>query len=298
MNNDYLPHPMVKGNWDREAALSWLDRFRDNILDESTLYLQPKSLQDHYDSIPFVKSLDARNIYLFPQFWRGEYILNYRKIDDINEKIYPNGLSDILELKQMLSSNNITLRFHTLSGFVGRHDPEIMGSTVNPILKNLFIWANMTLKEDLKSTQTSCIVQPESGVVIPETKGKWPSPGVLPQDYNIDTFRIGNDWLTANKVRNLGDGTWKLEKIKKRKRLNYISGETISGYATIYNRGFIADPNKELLNAIAKRFAALSNKIGLSNTNFDGYLIPGATGKFKQICIIFTNVFHNFSLIT
>jgi len=298
VNNDYLPRPKVE-NWNREAAFTWLDKFRDTIFDQSTLYLKPTSLEDHYDIIPFVKLLDARNIYLQPQTWRGEYILNHRQIDDINPGMYPNGLDDILELKQsVLTPNNISLRFHTLSAFVGYNDPEFGKSNPSP---DLFTWGSMTLTENLGSSQTSCIVVPEPGITIPKIQGKWPSPGVLPLDTNINIFRIGNDWLKANKIIDLGDGTWKLQNIVKGNRGNHQAGEAITGHVTVWNNGFVVDPNKELLNILAERLATLNNDIGLSNANFDGYLIPGPTGRFgcvKFAQLVYENLDHPTSTTT
>jgi len=291
--NEGLPHPKVKGKWNKKAALQWLDAYIEKNSDQSTLYFDPKNLEDHYNIIPFVKLLDARNIYLFPEIWRGEYLLNKRQMHEINPNMYPNGMNDILKLKEeVLLPNKVSLSFHSLSGYVGKMDPEFV---VEKVHQGLYVWSKMTLKDDLGPNETSCIVIPEPGKVIPKAGGGvWPTPGSLGRDYNIRSFRIGNDWIKAN-IRDVGDGTWKLEKIEKGKRKKHGAGETCYGYPVVYNSGYLADPNSKLLEIIAQRYAEMSNKIGLSNSNFDGYMIPGVTGRFgchKYAQFVYENLDH------
>jgi len=294
-----LPHPKVEGEWNRKKASAWLDSFADLLSDNSTLYFQPKCLEDHYSVIPFVKTLDARNIYLFPEIWRGEYTLNHRHMDEINPEMYPNGMSDILKLKEeVLSPNNISLSFHSLSGYVGKNDPDFGVNNIHP---DIYTWGEMKLTQDLKKSDKSCIVIPQGSKQIPVCRGHWPSPRHFPQDYNVHTFRVGDDWFKATKIVDLKDGTWKLDNIDKGKRSTHSAGESVIGYCTVYNNGFLAHPNKDLLKEIAKSYAIMSNKIGLSNSNFDGYLIPGVTGRFvchKYAQLVYENLDHPTSTTT
>ena len=48
-----LPHPAVTGAWDRAAAEAWLDEWITMAYDSSYLNIEPGTLSQHYDYLPY-----------------------------------------------------------------------------------------------------------------------------------------------------------------------------------------------------------------------------------------------------
>ena len=292
-----LPHPKVSGEWTREAAEAWLDEWIAASTDSSYLNMVPIDFDEHSDFLPYAQKMDAKALYLWNLVWRGEYGLNYRQNDEINPEIYPNGLSDMQAFKSEATENNLGLMFHYLSGNIGQHDPEFVLPTVHPDLQN---WGTLTLNGPIDADATSFVVVPDSGVELPVIGADAPieAPPVISSVFDFKTFRIGNEWIQASTVTNLGDGTWQLNGVSRglwsTTAASYSASESLRGYLQGYG-DFVPDPNSALLETIATRWANLNNSLGLRHASFDGiefHKAYGFWGSEKFGALVYENLDH------
>ena len=292
-----LPHPKVDGVWDRAAAEAWLDDWIVESTDSSYLNMEPNDFAEHSAFIPYAKKMDATAMYLWNIIWRGEYQMNYRQNDEINPAMYPNGLSDMLAFKSEAAAQGLGLMFHYLSGNIGEHDPEFCYPNVHPDLQS---WGTLTLNAPIDASASSFTVVPDAGVEMPVIGTDIPiyAPPVVSSVFTFKTFRIGNEWIQATTVTDLGNGTWQLDGVSRGKwstsAAGYAADQSLCGYLQAYG-DFVPDPNSALLETIATRWANLNNTLDLRHGSFDGieqHKAYGPWGMEKFGAHVYENLDH------
>ncbi|MDF7827069.1 hypothetical protein P4B35_23805, partial [Pontiellaceae bacterium B12227] len=294
-----LPHPAVTGAWDRAAAEAWLDEWADLAYDTSYLNIVPTDLPEHYDFIPYMAPMSARAVYMWNAVWRGEYWLRYRKNDEINPAMYPNGLSDLQAFRSALSTNSAGMMLHYLCGTIGEEDPEFTATAVSPDLQS---WGTLSLNSPVSSGAGSFAVTLDLGVEMPVVSSSTrpaEAPPYIPSIFEFKTFRIGNEWISASSVTDLGGGVWQLDGVSRGKwnttPAGYSAGEGLRGYLRPYNQDFVPDPNSPLLGTIASRWATLNNTLETTRAEFDGFENHGASGTWaseKFAALVYENLDH------
>ena len=297
--NEGLPHPAVTGVWDRAAAEAWLDRWIEMATDTSYLNMVPDTLGEHYDFLPYADAMDATAVYFWNEIWRGEYWLLYRQNDEVNPDMYPNGLSDLEALRDLLANDDRNLMLHYLAANIGEVDPEFTATTVHPDLQS---WGTVSLSQPVSSSSTSFSVTPDVGVELPiiSSNGRLrEAPPVIPSFFEFKTFRIGSEWVSASSVTDQGNGTWLLSGVVRGKwnttAASYSSGENLRGYLRPYNQDFVPDPNSALMETIASRWAALNNTLQTTKSEFDGFencMATGLWGTEKFGSLVYSHLDH------
>ena len=292
-----LPHPKVDGVWDRAAAEAWLDNWIVESTDSSFFNIEPSDLAEHFEFIPYAKTMDATALYLWNKIWRGEYLLDYRQNDEINPVIYPRGLDDMLDIKNDAATLGLGLMFHYLSGNIGNRDPEFVFPTVHPDLQN---WGTMTLNAPIDASATSFVVVPDAGVEMPVIGTDQPiyAPPVISSVFDFKVFRIDNEWVKATSVTDLGNGTWQVDGVSRglwsTTAASHSASDSLRGYLMAYS-DLVPDPNSALLETIATRWANLNNTLELRHASFDGiefHKAYGSWGSQKFGALVYQNLDH------
>jgi hypothetical protein len=280
--NEGLPHPAVSGVWNRAAAEAWLDDWVDMAYDTSYLNIVPDTFEEHDAFMPSAMNMDAKAIYMWNLIWRGEYWLRYRQNDEVNPAMYPNGLTDLQSYSDSLAANGINLMLHYLCGNIGEEDPEFTSAGVHPDLQS---WGTLALTGAVTGSATSFAVELDPGVEMPvKSSSSRPkeAPPYIPSFFEFKTFRIGNEWISASSVTDLGGGVWQLSGVTRGKwnttAASYTAGQELRGYLRPYNQDFVPDPNSALFDTIATRWANLNNTLGTTKSEFDGLENHSATG--------------------
>ncbi len=294
--NEGLPHPAVTGAWDRAAAEAWLDDWIEMATDTSYLNIEPDTLGEHYDFLSYAAAMDAKATYLWNLIWRGEYWLQTRQNDEVNPDMYPGGLAN---LQAFRSASGKDLMLHYLAANIGEEDPEFAATTVHPDLQS---WGAVSLNQSISSSSTSFSVVPDAGVELPiisSSSRLKEAPPVIPGFFEFKTFRIGSEWISASSVTDQGGGTWLLSGVTRGQwntaASSYSSGESLRGYLRPYNQDFVPDPNSDLLETIASRWATLNNTLGTTKSEFDGLencIATGLWGAEKFGALVYSHLDH------
>lgn len=279
-----LPHPKIKGEWTKEAAREWLDRWIEANADTSHLNIIGDSLDEVREAFPFAKRMDARSIYLWPGMWRGEYWLDRRRNDDVNPALFPGGRADLEALAKEARAQGLGLKLHYLSGNIGEHDPDFVEPHLSPELAS---WGNGTLAEPADPMARELVVRLGPAVLMPEVRAdndpEHPAPS-LPSFFNFRTIRIGDEWVRADRVSAEGDGRYVLRGCRRgmweTAAVAHAAGAPWRGYLRPYDQDFVPAGNAALLQTVAQRWANLNNSIGCAVANFDGLENHDSAGRW------------------
>ncbi|MDF7827088.1 hypothetical protein P4B35_23900, partial [Pontiellaceae bacterium B12227] len=210
-----------------------------------------------------------------------------------------NGLADLQDFRNELYTNNAGLMLHYLCGNIGEEDPEFSATAVH---SNLHSWGTVTLESSLAASATTFVVVPDMGVempVISTSSSPKEAPPVIPSFFDFKTFRIGSEWVSANYVTDLGNGTWRLDGVSRGKwntaAQSHSAGTGLRGYLRPYNQDFVPDPNSPLLGTIASRWATLNNTLETTRAEFDGFENHKAIGQWgsdKFAALVYENLDH------
>ncbi|MBD0400609.1 hypothetical protein [Flammeovirga sp. EKP202] len=269
--NEGLPHPKVKGKWTKAKAKAWLDEWIETSYDVSNINILPKTPEELDEFLPYAKMMDAKGIYEHPVVW------NAHTFDGVNEKIYPKGLEDLVAYKDHLKEEGLRLNSHRMSGTV-RHNDELFVQGKEGVHPDIEFWGKVTLKKNIGLSSNKIIVVPTEGTEFPTIyRGGGRSvygPPVYMRAFTFENFKIGDEWIKAKKMKDLGDGTWELSQIRRgvygSKATKHTTEETMTGYLCGNGAVFQPGPNTALFEELADRWATLSNKLELVNANFDG----------------------------
>ncbi|MCX7417863.1 MAG: hypothetical protein NTY25_15495 [Planctomycetia bacterium] len=294
-----LPHPQINGEWTKEAARAWLDRWIEANADTSHLNIIGNSLDEVREAFPFAKRMDARAIYFWPGMWRGEYWLSRQRNDDVNPALFPAGRADLEALAKEARAQGLGLKLHYLSGNIGEQDPEFVEPHLSPELAS---WGDGTLAEPADSMSRELVVRVGPGVLMPESRAdsdaEHPAPS-LPNFFHFRTIRIGTEWVQADRVSAEGDGRYVLGGCRRgmwgTAVVAHPAGAPWRGYLRPYNQDFVPDNNSALLQTVADRWASLNNSIGCELANFDGlenHAYSGRWGGRKFATLVYKRLDH------
>ena len=293
-----LPHPQVKGEWSKDAARAWLERWAAVNRDTSHLNVIADSLDELRESFAFARRMDARAIYLWPGMWRGEYWLEQRRNDDVNPALFPGGHAELERFAKEARAQGFALKLHYLCGNIGEHDPDFVEPQVSPELAS---WGTGTLAEPADEKAREFVIRLAPGVRMPEhgaDSGAQIIPPALPKIFDFRTLHIGGEWVEAGSVTAQGDG-YRLRDCRRgmwgTKAVAHAADEAWRGYLRPYNQDFVPDNNAPLLETIARRWAELNNRVGCPLANFDGYenhAYAGAWGSRKFATLVYQHLDH------
>ncbi|MBD0400597.1 hypothetical protein [Flammeovirga sp. EKP202] len=294
--NEGLPHPAVKGEWTKAKAEQWLEDWIETCYDVSFINIAPQDFNQHYDFIEYAEMMEAKGLYLHQNIWKD------KTVDGVNTGMYMNGLAEFYEFKSELQEDGMWLASHRMSGALDNTDSDYC-SGVKEVNEGVEHWGKMKLKEGVSSSDKSIVVIPNEGVVLPshfKGKGRPTLPPPVMQSYfKYTTFRVGNEWLEAKEIKDLGDGTWELTDLKRAKfetdANGYPAGTEVTGYIRGYGHVFEPDVNSKLLDEVAQRWSEINNTMEFSNASFDGaawHMAKGVWGFEKFAALTYQYLDH------
>ncbi|HAB36773.1 MAG TPA: hypothetical protein DCE52_01995, partial [Rhodobacteraceae bacterium] len=217
-----IPNRANNNNWDRTAAETWLNQWKTEFADTSSMFFfmdgRTDLAGDLYQAVDIAANLGVNTLYLFPNVWRGEYeYIPYRQSNDgLNINIFPNGLSDLLALRQYMEAKGVGLDFHYTAGLIGRLDPAYGASNLHPDLAS---WGTGTLLNATSVGATSMDVQVPAGFEV-ATVSPWDTyqyPHYYPyvSDVTIGTVdvRVGDELLIRSTMELTSENTYRLQGI-------------------------------------------------------------------------------------
>ena len=297
-----------QGYWDRNAATNWLNDWKSKFADTSVMFFylnaQTDPLGDLYQAVDVAANLGVNSLYLFPDVWRGEYIPYYQSNDGLNPDLFPNGLSDLLDLRQYMRDKGVGLDFHYTAGLIGREDPDYGGTNLHADLAH---WGTGTLSYSSSEGETVLDVQVPYGFKQADLFA-WDSYAVphyypyLP-DTTIGTadVRVGDEllswtslsWTSQNSLQ-LG-GVDGLDPDLYGTEAAHSVGETVTFYYSPWG-ALVPDPTKQLFRTLAEDYAALLNVADVWEVQYDAqnshYVPWGLWGYEKFAQIIYEKLNH------
>jgi hypothetical protein len=275
-----MPHPDVDGPWTKERALAWVDEFHHKFVGLSETILTAKSKEDLYKLTDWLHGVGIRRVYLHTDTWRGEYWPRERSFVDVNPAVFPGGREDLVAYGDYLESKGMLLRLHSVSGGIGRQDPEfVLAETVHP---QLATWVHGRLEQPVGPDDAEILFRPEPGSEIPSLK--------LTHIWRILNFRIGGEVVQAAEILNVDQDVWLLKGVKRgfdgTPAVSHDTGAEIAGLLAAYGQNYVPDNDSPLIEEIAARYANIINEAGLSHQHYDGreihdHLQPWGFDKFN-----------------
>eukprot|EP00040_Diaphanoeca_grandis_P022588 m.121777 g.121777 ORF g.121777 m.121777 type:complete len:952 (+) comp28878_c0_seq1:127-2982(+) len=282
-----MAHPRHNGTWDRPAARAWLDGWIKHNFDLSTLAMVPRNESEWRMFFPYAKLMEAKILWFNFRVWRGD------SIDSVSTKMFPDGLKGFKDFSDDAAVNGFGISSHRMSGGLYPTDPDYC---VKPGNLDLDIWGTMSLVTAISANDTSLIVQPDAGAKIPtKTWGPSMSPDVyqLIKSWKVDTFSIGNEWLTFNFATPMPNGRWAVG-ITRTQGIAHAAGAQAIGYAR-GNVFFIPSSDSKLVETVAERYANFSNLVQFQDGSFDGaawFTYLGDWGFRKFATLVYQNLDH------
>ena len=306
-----LPIPDRAANehfWDRNAASNWLNDWKNKFSDTSVMFFymnaETDPIGDLYQAVDVAANLGVNSLYLFPDVWRGEYIPYYQSNDGLNPDLFPNGLSDLLSLRQYMRDKGVGLDFHYTAGLIGLEDPDYGGASLHSDLAH---WGTGTLSYNSSEGAEVLDVQVPAGFKEAELFA-WDSYAVphyypyLP-DTTIGTsdVRVGDEllswssltWTSQTSLRLSGvDG---LDPDYYGAVQSHSAGDTVTFYYSPWG-ALVPDPTKPLFTTLAEDYATLLNLADVWEVQYDAqnshYVPWGLWGYEKFAQIIYEKLNH------
>ena len=305
-----IPNRANNNNWDRTAAEAWLNQWKAEFADTSSMFFfmdgRTDLVGDLYQAVDIAANLGVNTLYLFPNVWRGEYeYIPYRQSNaGLNTNIFPNGLSDLLALRQYMEAKGVGLDFHYTAGLIGRLDPAYGASNLHPDLAS---WGTGTLLNATSVGATSMDVQVPAGFEV-ATVSPWDTyqyPHYYPyvSDATIGTVdvRVGDELLIRSTMELISENTYRLEGIDGvdsdliGAEQAHAAGETVTFYYSPWG-ALIPDPKTPLFTTIAEDYATLLNTADVTEVQYDAqnshYMPWGLWGYDKFAQTIYEKLDH------
>ena len=291
-----LPHPKIKGEWTVERSKQWMKEWQKKNMDRSRFILTAHSMDDLFYLADKAEELDMKEIYLHTDTWRGEYWPNKRSFLTVNPKIFPNGEKDFQRFSGYLKEKNIGLAIHTLSCPIANADQDYIKPTIDP---RLAAWTKGTLAKPASATDKTLYFKAPPGSELPTIERATTGPeNVKPWD-NINTFQIGDEFITVGSFSDTDTGVWKLNNCIRGSYNTKASAHKVGikarGLLRSYNQVFIPGNDTDLVEEVARRYAEFCNKNGVTHCEQDAGEVHSAEtpwGYHKFTEYVYKNLEH------
>ena len=303
-----IPNRSNNANWDRAAAESWLNQWKTEFADTSSMFFFMNSatepLGDLYQAVDIAANLGVHTLYLYPDVWRGEFIPYRQSNAGLNPNLFPNGLDDLLALRQYMDEKGVGLDFHYTAGLIGRLDPDYGASNLHP---DLGTWGAGILLNDTAIGATSMDIQVPAefieASVLPWNTYSIPHNYPHVSDASIGTIdvQIGNELLLWSTLSRTSETTLRLEGLDgfdpeiTGAENPHTSGEAVKFHYSPWG-ALVPDPKRPLFTTIAEDYANLLNAADISEIQYDAqnshYMPWGLWGYDKFAQIIYETLDH------
>ena len=252
-----LPHPMIGGEWGKEArsasAAYVILPFGESTIDEAVEVTLKAGLGYLYHPEPF-------------QTW-GHFQLN----DD-----FPNGVEGLRRAVERAGARGVRVGLHTLSNFITTNDPYVTPEP-DPRLARV---GTTLLTEDLSETDT------EVGIQSPDFFNQF-------DNNHLRAAVVGQEIV---RYRTVSDASpWKLLDVERgafgTRTGAHRRGDSIGKLADHAYRVFLTDP--DLTREMGVTLAQLFNQTGLRQISFDGLEGNRSTGLGNYGEILFTTAWFD-----
>ena len=259
-----LPHPDLGKPWTSESVNQWVAAYQKKFTGVSSTTLSATNNRDLYQLTDWLHSTGDRVAYLHTDTWRGEYWPVTRSLVDVNPAVFPGGREDLKAYRDYLEKNNMLMYLHSVSGGIGRQDPEfVLGGKID---SRLATWVKGRLEADVNAKTNELLFRPDPNPDFPQLR--------LETYWNLLRFRVGNEVVKVANVADVDKPVWRLTQVErgcdKTPLAAHKAGEEVAGFVTAYGQNYIPDNQSDLLSDIAFRFAKLINEAGLDQAHFDG----------------------------
>ncbi|NME70155.1 hypothetical protein [Flammeovirga aprica] len=290
-----IPHPKVKGEWNYERVVQWVDDWKKMFADQSVMYIEPKNVDELDAFEPYLKMADVTTINLFTNVWHGGFWPTKRLNWEVDGVF---GSKEKLKAYSKLQQEKgRSLNLHYVSGGIGKKDPQYGNKNLSNELAD---WVDGTLVEGIGTTETEVYFKPkEDWYIMPESMkendiymGRLSTPSRHFFKYNY--LQVGKEMMDIESIESVtikGKRLWQFN-IKKRGANNtevitHQSGEEVKGIVMPYRAVYVPNNNSALFDSVAINYAKLLNDCKISNALFDGAEIhdydgPWGFRKFAQ----------------
>lgn len=305
--NEGLPHPRVAGQWDLAAARAWIKRWLDQHGDQSRFWISARTPEELYAAVPYAQAAAVRDVYLFTDTWRGgdeEVFWAVKNANwHINRGVFPRGEQDLRAFSDYLRARGMNLKLHWISGGIGLEDPLYVGKSPDPRLAS---WGGGRLVGKVDPGDTTLYFRPDPGVEMPFRV----SDSVWAQHYNkaptfhpifdYEMMAIGGEVLKVGAFSDTDREVWRLERCERglltTDAASHQDGAAMRGLISAYRRNLMPDNDSTLLGEMARNFAQMLNRCGVSHTEYDGAEIHTYNGRMwgfnKFASLVYSNLDH------
>ena len=306
--NEAMPHPKIEGEWNYEAARTWVDRVCCMFEDQSLMYITGRSVDELKKFELYLKAADSKIIYLFTDVWQRWG--GFWPHDTLNWEVGPESAfgseEGLVEYSKYLEENGYMLGLHYVSGGIGFMDPQFAGGNISG---ELAAWVKGELADGIDKESGYIIFRPENedDIMPPSAvqgvKTKIGSLDVALEPYNayFNHFLVGGtggELMRAESYEKLGDGSWKI-KVERAanatKNAGHSTGAPVRGLVTPYNMVYIPENNSNLLETVAGGYAGMLNRVASVFIAYDGSEIhhyDGYWGYLKFATKVYENIDH------
>lgn len=302
--NENLPHPKIEGCWNYNTAKKWLADWQGIFADQSRLWLDASNLDELYEGVKYAQMADIKEIFLFCNVWRGDPFWPVSKLNwEINKNIFPNGQEDVRKYSDYLKSKGINLKFHYVSGGMGKYDPKYIGNKPD---RRLASWGGGKAAQEVGASDTTIHFIPDKGVELPYRMPRdlWdylPSRSyALQHFFDYEIMRIDDELIKVKEFDDTDKAVWILRGCERglynTDPVSHSKDAEMAGIITAYGQNFIPDNDSALLHELAENYAKMLNNCGVSHSEFDGAEIHTYNGRMwgynKFATLIYQNLDH------
>ncbi|MBL7106935.1 MAG: hypothetical protein ISS77_04955, partial [Phycisphaerae bacterium] len=207
--NEGMPHPKVEGEWTYKRAKDWIAKWQEMYADQSQFVLEAENPEDLYEGVKYAEMADAKQIYIFTNTWRGGFWPTTQSFCYLRKEVFPEGVKDLRKFSDHLLSKGIYLKFHFLSGSIGKSDPDYIAK--NPD-RRLASWGSGKLAKPVSADDKTILFKPNPGTELPcNTRGNFPRIlPVLGGNNGFNNVRIENEIIYVGNFEDTDTETWKL----------------------------------------------------------------------------------------
>jgi len=263
-------------SWTHTDVWAWLDRYERELGSAKTMLLTATASSDFYQTADYMFASGLDTLYLYNQSWGGN-----SAVDQIDSTLFPNGLSDLMALKEYCAQRGIRLSLHGMSGFLGDSDP---GGPLSPtgLTPEVARWATGTLLNPVSSQSTAFNVRPDPGCGMIVSPPPWGTNRQVYAPYygkGQGIIGIDSDLMSGSAV--VSDSTtWGVSNVTRQSMppsgqiwgMDHPAGSQVDLLLTTSwdPDQVMVDSRSDLLHNLATRWASLLNAVNATEQNYDG----------------------------